>query len=108
MATGMDAHMAADLQDIQARASAFRLKATPDGFKAFSIKLGSKIGPELKQVMRTAILEEELDPPINSEMRVKHERIYDAMVNAFVGEYNEDLLLRMSSECGQLGPKCLV
>jgi hypothetical protein len=80
------------------------LEATPQGYRAFCIKLKAKIGPNLKATLRHAMLHEDFDPG-DTRTENLHSLIYDEIVKGMDG--HDALMIRMTDACGEFGPKCL-
>jgi hypothetical protein len=80
------------------------LNPTPEGFRAFRLKLKAKIGPNLKAALAAAFLHDDWDPH-DTRIENLHSLIYDEIVKGMDG--NDALLLRMTTACGEKGPKCL-
>jgi hypothetical protein len=80
------------------------LKPTPEGFRAFKLKLKAKLGSNLKATLIAAFVNDDFDP---TDMRTEnmHQLIFDEMVKGMDG--NDALMLRMTNACGEKGPKCL-
>jgi hypothetical protein len=80
------------------------LEATPQGFRAYKLKLAARLGPELKATLKIALETEDFDPS-SSRVERMHSMIFDEMIKGMDGQ--DTLMLRMTEKCGELGPKCM-
>ena len=85
-----------------------RLLPTPQGIRAFNIKLPAILGTNLYTTLQAA---QDRYSAFSSWEPVdeKQARLYQHIFNLFVPalEGNDDLLVRMSDDCGTNGPQAL-